>query len=114
MQNQDLVLANRLLAREGAALFAALSMVGGIAAFATSTIPLVLLPRATAPPSPASRAALYVALAVAAALGGLAAAAGVLAPPGVFAGLLGTCWRWRCSASPASWWRTSARPVARG
>lgn len=89
MQNQDLVLANRLLAREGAALFAALSMVGGIAAFATSTIPLVLLPRATAPPSPASRVALYVALAVAAALGGLAAAAGALAPPGVFAGVLG-------------------------
>lgn len=89
VQNQDLVLANRLLSREGAGLFAALSMVGGIAAFATSTVPLVLLPRASASASPGSRAALSVALAVAAALGGLAAGVGALAPPALFAGVLG-------------------------
>lgn len=46
LQHQDLVLANRLLSDVDAGSFAALSTIGGLAAFATATLPLVLLPRA--------------------------------------------------------------------
>lgn len=44
--NQDLLLANRFLGGRAAAGFAVLSTLGGLAAFATATVPLVLLPRA--------------------------------------------------------------------
>ena len=46
VQNQDVVLANALLPAGEAGRFAVLSTLGGAAAFATTTIPLVLLPRA--------------------------------------------------------------------
>jgi hypothetical protein len=69
VQNQDLLLAARLLSPGQAARFAALSTIGGIAAFATATVPLVLLPRAAANPR-----ARGIALAFAAALGGGAVA----------------------------------------
>ena len=46
VQNQDVVLANGLLDGAEAGRFAVLSTLGGAAAFATTTVPLVLLPRA--------------------------------------------------------------------
>ena len=46
VQNQDVVLANAALPAAEAGRFAVLSTLGGAAAFATTTIPLVLLPRA--------------------------------------------------------------------
>ena len=46
VQNQDVVLANALLPAGEAGRFAVLSTLGGAAAFATTTVPLVLLPRA--------------------------------------------------------------------
>ena len=46
IQNQDVVLANAILPAGEAGRFAVLSTLGGAAAFATTTVPLVLLPRA--------------------------------------------------------------------
>jgi uncharacterized membrane protein len=46
VQNQDLLIANRTLSPAQAGQFAVLSTLGGLAVFATMTIPLVLLPRA--------------------------------------------------------------------
>jgi 4-amino-4-deoxy-L-arabinose transferase-like glycosyltransferase len=46
IQNQDVLLANAILGDGEAARFAVLSTIGGAAAFATTTIPLMLLPRA--------------------------------------------------------------------
>jgi O-antigen/teichoic acid export membrane protein len=46
VQNQDVVLANAVLPAGEAGRFAVLSTLGGAAAFATTTVPLVLLPRA--------------------------------------------------------------------
>jgi 4-amino-4-deoxy-L-arabinose transferase-like glycosyltransferase len=46
LQNQDVLWANAQLAGPQAARFAVLSTLGGIAAFASTTVPLVLLPRA--------------------------------------------------------------------
>jgi hypothetical protein len=46
LQNQDVVFANALLDGDQAGAFAVLSTLGGLAAFASTTIPLVLLPRA--------------------------------------------------------------------
>ena len=46
VQNQDVVLANAALPASEAGRFAVLSTLGGAAAFATTTVPLVLLPRA--------------------------------------------------------------------
>ncbi|HEY3845415.1 MAG TPA: glycosyltransferase family 39 protein [Acidimicrobiales bacterium] len=45
IQNQDLLLANRMLSPAQAGQFAVLSTLGGLAVFATMTVPLVLLPR---------------------------------------------------------------------
>jgi 4-amino-4-deoxy-L-arabinose transferase-like glycosyltransferase len=45
LQNQDVLWANARLAGPQAAYFAVLSTLGGIAAFASTTVPLVLLPR---------------------------------------------------------------------
>ncbi|HEY6760048.1 MAG TPA: glycosyltransferase family 39 protein [Baekduia sp.] len=65
VQNQDVLLANALLSDADAGRFAVLSTLGGIAAFATTTIPLVLLPRAR----DAERGALAAALGAAGVLG---------------------------------------------
>jgi hypothetical protein len=67
VQNQDVLLANALLSDGDAGRFAVLSTLGGIAAFATTTIPLVLLPRAR--DRDGRRGALTAALGAAAALG---------------------------------------------
>ena len=75
VQNQDLLLAARLLPAGDAARFAALSTLGGVAAFATATVPLVLLPRAVDQPR-----ARGVALGVAAVLGAVATALFAIAP----------------------------------
>jgi uncharacterized membrane protein/O-antigen/teichoic acid export membrane protein len=45
VQNQDLLIANRILSPSQAGQFAVLSTLGGLAVFATMTVPLVLLPR---------------------------------------------------------------------
>jgi hypothetical protein len=45
IQNQDVLLANAMLPEGEAARFAVLSTIGGVAAFATTTVPLMLLPR---------------------------------------------------------------------
>lgn len=76
LQNQDVVLANGLLPAAEAGRFAVLSTLGGIAAFATTTVPLVLLPRAAG----RERGALAAALATAALLGGAAILAVALVP----------------------------------
>jgi O-antigen/teichoic acid export membrane protein len=76
VQNQDVLLANALLSDTDAGRFAVLSTLGGIAAFATTTIPLVLLPRART----GERGALAAALGAAAALGLGAVAVVALAP----------------------------------
>jgi hypothetical protein len=76
VQNQDVLLANALLSDTGAGRFAVLSTLGGIAAFATTTIPLVLLPRART----GERGALAAALGAAAALGLGAVGAVAIAP----------------------------------
>jgi uncharacterized membrane protein/O-antigen/teichoic acid export membrane protein len=64
LQNQDVVAAGALLGPGEAGRFAVLSTLGGLAAFATTTVPLMLLPRAAA-----ERRALPTAVGVAAALG---------------------------------------------
>jgi hypothetical protein len=63
IQNQDVLAANALLGGGEAGRFAVLSTLGGVAAFATTTVPLLLLGRR------GGRGALPAALAVAAALG---------------------------------------------
>ncbi|HEY3190346.1 MAG TPA: glycosyltransferase family 39 protein, partial [Solirubrobacteraceae bacterium] len=84
LQNEDLLLAARLLPTGEAARFAALSTLGGVAAFATATVPLVLLPRVAV-----DRKAMRVALVVAAALGGGAVLALVAAGPSLVATAFG-------------------------
>jgi O-antigen/teichoic acid export membrane protein len=76
VQNQDVLVANALLGAGEAGRFAVLSTLGGVAAFATTTVPLMLLPRASA----GDRRALPAALAVAGALG-VAAVATVAVDP---------------------------------
>jgi O-antigen/teichoic acid export membrane protein len=85
VQNQDLLLANAILEPGEAGRFAALSTLGGIAAFATTTVPLVLLPRAAA----AAPYALSAALGAAVALGGGAVLFVALAPESIVSGLFG-------------------------
>jgi O-antigen/teichoic acid export membrane protein len=76
LQNQDVVFANALLDPDQAGAFAVLSTLGGLAAFASTTIPLVLLPSARA----GERGALTAAVGAAAALG-IAAVAAVAVMP---------------------------------
>lgn len=76
VQTQDVVLAGAVLAAPAAADFGVLSTLGGIAAFATSTVPLVLLPRAVAGQAGALRAAVV----AAGALGALAVLPALLVP----------------------------------
>ncbi len=75
VQTQDLLFANRLLGGAEAGRFAVLSTLGGIAAFATLTVPLVLLPRAARGQS----RALPIAVGIAAAIGGMAVVVGAVA-----------------------------------
>lgn len=82
LQHQDLVLANRLLGAPDAGAFAALSTIGGLVAFATATLPLVLLPRSARDEAGGLPVALGAALAIALAAVGLA---GVAARPIVLA-----------------------------
>jgi O-antigen/teichoic acid export membrane protein len=76
VQNQDVVLANALLGGDEAGRFAVLSTLGGLAAFASTTVPLVLLPRARA----GEPGALAAAVGAAAALGAAAVGAVALMP----------------------------------
>ncbi|HEX7353515.1 MAG TPA: glycosyltransferase family 39 protein [Mycobacteriales bacterium] len=76
LQNLDLVLATRLLPPHQAAVFAAVSTVGGIAVFATMTLPLVLLPRAAA----GERRAVPVAVGAALVIGVASVGVGALVP----------------------------------
>lgn len=85
VQNLDLVLVNRLMPAGEAARFAVLSTLGGLAAFATATVPLVLMPRARRGEPGAVRAAL-VSTAV---LGGGTALLAAVAPVGLFAAVFG-------------------------
>lgn len=88
VQNQDLVFANGLLAPRTAGMFAALSTIGGIAAFATANIPLVLLPRAGGD-SLRGRHATAIALAFAAAIGTAVVVAVAVVPHSALAALVG-------------------------
>ena len=85
VQNQDVLLANATLGSAQAGQFAVLSTLGGIAAFATTTVPLVLLPRAAA----GADHALAVALGAAVALGGGAALAVAVAPETIITEVFG-------------------------
>jgi uncharacterized membrane protein len=76
LQNQDVLFANALLPAAEAGRFAVLSTLGGISALASTTVPLVLLPRAAR----GERHALPVAVLVAAALGLGAVVAILIAP----------------------------------
>ena len=78
IQNQDLVFANRILSATGAASYGVLSTLGGVAAFATATVPLVLLPRAAA--AFGRREATIVAIASAATLGTAAVIVALVVP----------------------------------
>ncbi len=85
VQNQDLLIANRILSPFHAGQFAVLSTIGGLAAFATLTVPLVLLPRSAAGDRSALRAALLASLV----LGGGALALVAIAPAPVVTHLFG-------------------------
>ena len=85
MQNQDVLVANALLPAGEAGRFAVLSTLGGVAAFATTTVPLMLLPRARS----GDRRALPAALAVAAALGVAAVAVVAVDPRQLVTGVFG-------------------------
>ncbi len=85
VQNQDLVFANAVLPGPRAGTYAALSTLGGAAAFATVTVPLVLLPRALR----GERHSLAVAVGLAAALGAGAVAVGAVAPDRVATAFFG-------------------------
>ena len=86
VQCQDLIFANAILPGSQAGSYAALSTLGGAAAFATVTIPMVLLPRAVRQ----DRHSLAVAVGLAAALGAAAVGAGAAAPSLIASGLFGT------------------------
>ena len=85
VQNQDVLVANALLPAGEAGRFAVLSTLGGVAAFATTTVPLMLLPRARS----GDRRALPAALAVAAALGVAAVAVVAVDPRQLVTGVFG-------------------------
>lgn len=85
LQNQDVVFANALLDRDAAGRFAVLSTLGGLAAFASTTVPLVLLPRARA----GDRAALGAAVGAAGVLGLAGVAAVAMMPHDLIATAFG-------------------------
>jgi hypothetical protein len=85
LQNQDVVFANALLDGDAAGRFAVLSTLGGLAAFASTTVPLVLLPRARA----GDRSALGAAVGAAGVLGLAAVVAVAMMPHDVVAAAFG-------------------------
>ena len=85
LQGQALLFANSLLAPGDAGAFAALSTLGGIAVFATVTVPLVLIPRAAA----GERGVLPVALSLAVSVGAVTVLTVTLAPEAVLGLLFG-------------------------
>jgi O-antigen/teichoic acid export membrane protein len=78
VQNQDLLIANRVLGPLQAGQFAVLSTLGGLSIFATMTVPLVLLPRSARGESGLLPALSITALIGAAAVGVVAVAPGPL------------------------------------
>jgi uncharacterized membrane protein len=84
VQNQDLLIANRVLTPGQAGQFAVLSTLGGLSVFATMTVPLVLLPR-----SRAGEGGLLPALAITALIGGAAVGVVALAPAALVTALFG-------------------------
>jgi uncharacterized membrane protein len=84
VQNQDLLIANRVLSPLEAGQFAVLSTLGGLSAFATMTVPLVLLPR-----SRAGDGGLLPALGITALIGGAAVGVVALAPAALVTALFG-------------------------
>ena len=84
VQNQDLLIANRVLSPGQAGQFAVLSTLGGLSVFATMTVPLVLLPR-----SRNGEAGLLPALAITALIGGAAVGVVALAPAALVTTLFG-------------------------
>ena len=109
IQNQDLVLANRVLADGEAARFAVLSTIGGLVAFATATVPLVLLPRARR----GDAGALRIAVTTAAALGGAAVVSAAVVPDGAFAAVFGSRYGSVSSIAPLYLTAMAALGVAR-
>jgi uncharacterized membrane protein/O-antigen/teichoic acid export membrane protein len=85
VQNQDLLFANSILSPGQAGQFAVLSTLGGLAVFATMTVPLVLLPR-TAGGEPGG---LWPALSITALIGGAAVGIVALAPKPLVVALFG-------------------------
>jgi len=85
IQQQDVLLANRLLTSREAGSFAVVSTLGSTAAYAMATLPSVLLPRA----SRHIRGALPVAMGLAGLLGAGAVAAAAIAPTAVVTALFG-------------------------
>jgi Dolichyl-phosphate-mannose-protein mannosyltransferase len=80
VQNEAVILANALLDGEEAGRFAVVATLGGAAAFATTTVPLVLLSRAVTSGEGPDAVALRAALAVAAGLGAAAVAVVAISP----------------------------------
>lgn len=95
LQHQDVVVANRVLGPADAGAFAALSTIGGLVAFATATLPLVLLGRSEpdAPADPVGqgdREAWQVAVGAAVAVTVAAVLLAVLAAPSLVLAVVGT------------------------
>ncbi|HEX3839313.1 MAG TPA: glycosyltransferase family 39 protein [Acidimicrobiales bacterium] len=88
VQNQDLLIANRVLTPGQAGQFAVLSTLGGLSVFATMTVPLVLLPR-----SRAGEGGLLPALGITALIGGAAVGVVALAPAALVTALFGSQYR---------------------
>ena len=84
VQNQDLLIANRVLSPLQAGQFAVLSTLGGLSVFATMTVPLVLLPR-----SRAGDGGLGPALGITALIGVAAVGVVALAPTALVTALFG-------------------------
>lgn len=89
VQNQDLLIANRVLSPAAAGQFAVLSTLGGMAAFATLTVPLVLLPRTAR----GDQAGLFPALGLTALIGGAILLVAVAAPNLLVVSLFGARYR---------------------
>jgi O-antigen/teichoic acid export membrane protein len=85
IQTQDLLFANKLLPATEAARFAAVSTLGGVAAFASPGVATLLLPRAAR----GERDALRVALIIVAIMGGLAVLGAAVAPQRIAILILG-------------------------
>ncbi|HVX20963.1 MAG TPA: glycosyltransferase family 39 protein [Acidimicrobiales bacterium] len=89
VQNQDLLLANRVLPPAQAGQFAVLSTLGGLSVFATMTVPMVLLPRSAS----GDDRGLWPALSLTALIGGGAVGVVALAPEALVVGLFGDRYR---------------------